>query len=201
MGLRHVIGVASLADISTRRHDQLQELADDDHTRYLQTLLRSTADVTVVNTTAETDLLNTTITGGTIGNDQGFLLAVWGDLLNNSGLAPTYTHRIRLGAVVIFVTQALAPASDVARRGWDLRCQVMRIGAGATVDVVSRLWITEPGGVGGAGIGSTLTQDGTFAAAAVDLAVDNVLRVTVQMSIANANADTIRRALSIRHIR
>ncbi len=36
MGLRHALNqaVASLADISTRRHDQLQELGDDDHTIY-----------------------------------------------------------------------------------------------------------------------------------------------------------------------
>lgn len=80
------------------------------------TVARSSTDVTVQNTTAETDLLAVTVNAFVLQGDRGLRVTIWGVRINSSGGTVAYRFRVYYGATVLwehvasfFTTSASCP--------------------------------------------------------------------------------------------
>jgi hypothetical protein len=80
------------------------------------TLSKNTATVTVANTGTETDLLNFSIAGNTIGINGVLHLVVQGYYLNNSGTDDNFDLRLKLGGTTIWADDSGSVTSSSTRR-------------------------------------------------------------------------------------
>lgn len=143
--------------------------------------------VDVVNSIAETNFFNITLTGDTLQLNAGLLILAWGDYLNNTAAASTLTTRFYFGATAMLTTGAISLAQAVTRRVWGLWVVI-----GAAGSALEDVW----GGVEIGAVASAAAPTVTMAARAfdvtaiahgtVDHAVDAALRCSVQHGTANA---------------
>lgn len=143
--------------------------------------------VTVVNTTAETDLARFTIPAGEPQAGDLYILEMWGDWINNSGSAVNFTVKSYFGASAQLNTGAVSSTANANRRPWE--CQVLILISSASVQQIKGVFF----GTGTAGgtwaviaganmfIGNALGSEDTTAA--VDCAL------TVTMGTAASTAD------------
>lgn len=161
--------------------------------QYVDSLNRVTSPVTVVNTLTETDLYNFQVPGGTLSTDRVLHLLAVCDSLNNTGAGVNYTVRAYYGGVKIFDSGAVAVVQR-ALRGSHL-IDVHLLAQGATGAQVARArWRGQSSGISDASLGLSDTSEGfsRFAvrnAIGVDSTAAQALRLTVQMSVANAAID------------
>lgn len=166
----------------------------------MQTLLRSSADVTADDTTVETDLLHMVLVGGTIGPDQGLMFWLGGDLVNPTFQERSFTFRVRLGGVLVFTTILPMSPADPTVHGWTLTGEMFRDAVAAAVDAATTFLeggVDSGGGVSGA---ANLVYLATLAGGGIDLSMDQTLRVTVQPSVAAAGLRCTRRSVFVESI-
>lgn len=159
---------------------------------------REVTDLTVANTTVETDIFNHSIPGNTIGTEGVVRAVIVGDMLKNNVVGETLTVRVYLGATTLFddVIGAAIPIS-ASRRPFMMEFWLAN--QNATNDQHGGGYVLL-GTAGGAttGIGNFNTDEiGTNAsivgvASAIDTTVAAVFRVSVQWSVASANNSFIR---------
>lgn len=162
--------------------------------RLAPTILSKSTQKDVVNTVAETDLLNSEflIPANALGPNGFMLVALSGDYLNNSGSARALQLRLKIGGSNLWDggTATAMPVSG-NRRGWTALLRVWNTGAsgsqaGAGVISFGSAAVAPPfgwgvldttGGIGG-GVGGTCLEDTSTARA---------LRFTCQHGVANAS--------------
>lgn len=150
----------------------------------------SCTNVTVLNTTTETDLMNVTIPGGTLGTTGALKAKLYISILNESNPAATLTVKVYYGTTVI-ATDDLAigdtGAGAVGNYGY-IDAIVVANGATNAQDGSFTLQ-TERRSIGsGAGLRIWGTQNGT---AAEDSTADKAFKVSVTWSGAATNRSVI----------
>ena len=176
-------------------------------------LYRKVTAKQVVNSIAETDLLNGEITvgAGVLGTTGVLRLTAWGDAVNNSGAGQNFPRfKAKLGATTLIdsgvVNQWL---SSAARFMWRVSLEVMNLNA------ANSQWSTLIQDLGGPSIGATAAVGATTGegnnnvqvtinqgriveanSTAVDTTASQVLAYTVTLPVANAALDwTLKGAL------
>jgi hypothetical protein len=143
----------------------------------------------VVNTTTETTVFTTTVTGGTLSTDKMIRLTLRGDQLNNQGGTPTLTIRVKYGATTICTVAVAATATHSVRGAMTLEVWLAAAGATNTQVAHGRYVDIRNNGVPADGTTGAATQDqiGFHPTVAEDSTADKTLAVTFQWSAANAN--------------
>lgn len=167
----------------------------------MQTLLRSSADVTADNTAVETDLLHMVLVGGTIGPDEGLMVWLGGDLVNPTFQERSFTLRVRLGGALVFTTVLPMSPEDPTVHGWTLTGEIFRDAVVAAVDAATTFLDGGRDSGGGVSGGVIAVFPATLAGGSIDLSMDQTLRVTVQPSVATAGLRCTRRSVFVEHIR
>lgn len=164
---------------------------------------RKTTAKQVINSIAETDLLNgeITIAGNVIGTSGVVRMTAWGDMSNNSGGAVALPRfKTKLGATTLLDTGAPGAAwtSNAARYGWRAVVEIANSASnaqwaslalefgGIIVDNVAVVFTT------GEGLYATVTDLAKAiggGAGAVDTTVAQALQFTVTLATANASED------------
>lgn len=151
----------------------------------------------VVNTNAETDLLNGEIALGAdwLGPNGFAILDASGDILNNSGTTPTITLRIKLGTTTLWAATTGAMSSNANRGFW--YAHIVIFNAAATnaqkmsgfihATAIGTAAATGEGGYAGTGAGVGLINGVMGGTAAEDTTALKNLAFTAQWSTANAN--------------
>lgn len=179
---------------------------------------RKNTDKVVVNTVAETDLLNgeITIAANAMGANGAIRLTVTGDLINNSGSAQnTPRFKLKLGGTTLIDTNVVGVvmSSGANRLGW--RCDVIIRNRGATNSQETSFVFK---GTIGNGVSAALTGftsgnglmysnliSGGFGTLegvadnfnAVDTTAARLLELTVTNPVANANFDVSLRGATV----
>jgi hypothetical protein len=172
----------------------------------------------VVNTVAETDLLNgeVTVGAGAIGANGTLRLTAWGDWTNGSGaaIAPP-RFKLVLGGVTLLDSSAMGLVMSSAggtRFAWNARATIQNLGAANSQWSALNLQGGSGNGVGsavtgpaaGEGLYQAIISAGGFGwltldlggASAIDTSVAKALQLTVINGAANANVDvTLKGAL------
>ena len=154
-------------------------------------LASTVADVSVVNTVTEGDLVSLTIPAGVVAAGDMVRITVGGDSLQNSGANVDYTYRFKLGATTVLATAVVAVTATASRRNW--RCVVEIVFVTAASERVSAAFSGSGGQTDTWKSGATTFPSGAtgYGTAAVDTASAVVAKLTVQMGTANANADAV----------
>jgi hypothetical protein len=144
---------------------------------------------TIVNTTAETDLLSSSIPGNAlsiVGNKIRVELV--GDILNNTGAADTVLLKFKYGTTTILTTKAISLGASTNRRKWRAEIELIAetssaqrcSGMAHVSEASSDTWATdEASGVNVVGYGT--------AAEATSSAKD--VKVTATLGSASANLE------------
>jgi hypothetical protein len=166
---------------------------------------RKTTSKQVVNTVAETDLLNGEITigAGAMSTNRAVRLTAWGDLAQSTGANIAWPrYKLKLGATTLIDTNVVAAvwASVGVRWGWRISAEILNLGATnsqwASIDA---RWSA---GVAAAGAATFTTGEGQLAitannlayalggnTSAIDTTVAQALALTVTLPTANATED------------
>ena len=167
-------------------------------------LTKVTTAVTVVNTITETNLINYTIPGGTIGTDKLIHARLGGHILQESGANQALSLGVYLGATTLYLDKAPVyatpqgigmPFTDADRRPFHIDVWIRATGAANSqfmegVFVGSIQTLSPTTGYGAGADTSTQARIATFSSAgrtAVDMASGQALRVTVRLETAHAS--------------
>jgi len=99
---------------------------------------RKTTPKSVLNTNAETDLLNgeLQLAAGVMGTNRLLRLTAWGDYIQNYTSVATLRFKLKLGAAATIVmdTSTLDLSSNISplRYGWRIMAEVLNLGAANT---------------------------------------------------------------------
>jgi hypothetical protein len=179
---------------------------------------RKGTDQQIINTIAETDLLNGEIVlPGALHVPawKGVRLTAWGDLRNFSGAAQALPRfKLKLGAAVLLDTGsggAVNWASNAGRFGWKITAEIINRGVNAQ-------WATLDAGLGflpgGAGAWAFVVGEGWYAApsgasqvralgaaaGAVNPLFAQALVLSVILPVANANLDVTLKAATVEYL-
>jgi hypothetical protein len=83
---------------------------------FVRTLDRAAVANNIVNTSAETTMYSFSVPGNTLGTTQAITFTCFGDYLNNTGITPTFTLRIKYGATTLYQDDTGVIRSDPNRR-------------------------------------------------------------------------------------
>lgn len=176
--------VAVVYDLTSARWRVVAEAVGPSTTAAVQMLTRVVVNATTSNSAAETDVLNYTVAGGTLGSSAQMRMTASLFFNNTSGGNVVYSARMRYGGTQIALnTDALATgavneavtlqgtvSADNATNAQDATLQYFRSNAVRTI--------------------STGTS-------AIDSTVNQTFRVTMQMDTASANASFTLRFLTL----
>lgn len=155
-------------------------------------LAESHADVSVVNSTTETAVVDLTLPAGVVAAGDHLRLVVWGDMLNNSGSAVNLTNKMKFGTTTVHSMAAISVAASANRRSislvWDIlvesttaeRCMLTSFFGSAS----SATWPT--GGTAG-----LVPQLSIYGTAAEDTSSTKAVQYTAQLGTAVATADVV----------
>lgn len=160
---------------------------------------RSSTDVSVVNTTTETDLISFTALGGQIIDQRGILIKADGRLTNDLAVGglpptPTATFRIYVGATKVWQDSVYVADDATISSPWHFRFEVAAKNADDAQEVygiVMNSGATNPNT--GEGKLSSNTNAAIFGESAEDATADVVIRLTVQLSDADASFECLLR--------
>jgi hypothetical protein len=178
----------------------------------LSAIYRKTTSKVVVNTVAETDLLNgeITVAANAMSTNRALRLTAFGDLINNTGAAvATPRIKLKLGATTLVDSSVVAAAWSAlaSRLPWRITALIQNLGAANSqwadmafkadpiIAVASNIVVTT-----GEGLVVTSLNDfwsiGAGNAGAVDTTLAQLLALTVTLPTANALEDmTLKGAL------
>lgn len=152
------------------------------------TKVGSSTTVVAVNNSATKTTVLTQGTGAAQAGDE-FVLTVWGDSLNQTGSAQTYTLDLNLGATSLASSSALSVTTSSSRRKWWLEVNllvasttsqnvggVFSLGAAGT-----QTWMLASTGLGGSG--------GFFSTATEDMSTSKDITLAVTMGAANSSLE------------
>ena len=168
---------------------------------------RKTTTKQVVNTIAETDLLNgeVTIGAGVMGTSRTLRLTAWGDAVNNSGSTQVFPRlKLKLGATTLLDTGTLSGSwgGAAGRFSWRALAEVANLGAansqwawlsaqmrGALVNAnTGAAFTTGEGNYGGLATVNWVDLTGGNSGA-VDTTIAQALALTVILPAAGATLD------------
>jgi hypothetical protein len=157
---------------------------------------RTGAALTIVNTIAETSLYSVIVKAGALGPNGGVRVTIFGAYQNNSGVAATFTLRVKFGGATRYEDVSVSLATSAVVRPFRLVLVLMNANATNSQNLNGELRI---GNIAAAVIGlgdlaTAPTGDAAFAARAipVDTTLQQTLEVTIQHSAANANLSITR---------
>lgn len=160
-------------------------------------LAKSTTAATISNASTEQVVYSLSIPSGLFLAGQIIRVRIGGNYLSNSG-TPTWTWRIKYGGTTMFQDVTAATAADVDRGAWYIEFE---IAAQANNDqhLSGNVSFQTPGaktapavGIGDLAVTTHVNAPIAGAAAVDSDAADRLLEITVQMSVANANVQTVR---------
>jgi hypothetical protein len=141
---------------------------------------------TDINTTAsETDLLNYTVPGGSMCVNGQVKFLIWGYLLANSG-SPTYTFKIKLGTTVLITYVTGSFGASATKMPFRIEGEVTNKNATNAQAGNVKIYITDT-----TPTTNTFMRDSEGSDTTKDTTVDQVLQVTVTMSVNNSAVHTV----------
>lgn len=152
-------------------------------------------DVSVVNSTTETNLVNLIAPAGILQPADVLRLTVYGDFLNNSGAAVTYAFKLYFGATALLTSNAFSFSASASRGKFTATADIAMTDVAAQRAGMSLLFTAQSatalpittGAATAAGWGSS-TEDPTTAKA---------VRLTATLGTANASADCFARLATL----
>ena len=186
---------------------QLLSAADGTDVQWVNNIrYRKTTSKQVVNTVAETDLLNGEITvgAGVLGTSGILRLTAWGVGFNNNVATTSPLWKVTLGGTTVFQTNNTGGATDWgafnAVRGWKL--EVMIANTGVTNSQTANIHVVHSATLNGTNVRDLLVGHGTYSAdntqalfnivgendaLAVDTTVAQALGLKVTLPVSSAN--------------
>lgn len=159
------------------------------------------ATTTIVNSTAEADLLSVSIPAGGLGT-VGFKIRVeiGGDILNNSGGAVTFVLKFKYDDTTILTTKAISLGADANRRKW--RAEIELIAETTSAQRCSALaHISEPATDTWATDESSGVNVTGYGTAAEATSTSKDIKVTAQMGTAHASAEITAKMATVELLR
>lgn len=164
--------------------------------------LTATFDTAEVTTsTTETNLLNYTVTGGTLGATGGIRIRISGTITNNTGAGVTYTIRVYWAGTKYFDSSVSMATSSISRV-FQIDVHVQNLNSASKQAISGLFFCTSTGmrdttGLGN--IGAAAEHAAPFAGGSgspstakayptANTASDQDIRVSIQMGTSNANA-------------
>lgn len=158
------------------------------------------AEVDVINNT-ETDFLNYTVPGNTLGTNKALRISVRGDALNNSGGTATIRTKITYGATLIYNDLGGSAATDASRRAYNIDLILFAKNATNSQGCYGTVFLGAAGlattGVGDMGDNELVTGAPIATLNATeDSTANKTFKITVTNSV-NASTQSTRRLYSI----
>lgn len=160
---------------------------------------RQNADLQVVNTTTETEILEFTTLANWLSGDHGYRVTLDGGALNNSGGDANCVFRVNFGATVIWEGTQLLPATATPRT-FRMVIELMAKDSDAIQEMFGSI-ICSAGSTGiptigeGGGIGGNMYGD-----SAEDCTVDQLLTVTAELDVADPDTSITRRRFMVEYL-
>lgn len=152
--------------------------------------------ITVTNSAVETDFLNFSVPGGTLGTDRAIRVVLWGRYLNNSGGNRAFILRVRYGATTMFQDQSAVAVTNAAQRAWRWDLTIAANGATDAQTMSSNFALSAvtatTSGTGDLAAANNLQQV-FYGTSSIDSTVAQTLRVTFAHASAAANLTVERR--------
>jgi hypothetical protein len=167
------------------------------------TIERQLTTTTIVNSAVETDILNKTILGGLMATNRKIRVTISGNVLNNTGANTTFTLRIYFGGTVIYSDSTSSVATSASRRPFYIQFEIQNSGAANVNKMGGLVLIGAAGGLatGLGDIGAAGLRESPIAHGATDLAINTannqIVRVSIQLSTANAAHDFVAKYSTI----
>lgn len=161
-------------------------------------LAESSADVTVVNDSVETDVATLAIPGALVAAGDLVRLTCHGSFLNNTGGVVTLIFKIKIGATTVVATGAASYAASADRRTVSIDARIAI--ASTTAQRVAALLIA----ANATAAGGWTTVAGTYlghGSAAEDTATAKNVVVTAKMGSANPLAEFVLHAARLEYVK
>lgn len=114
-----------------------------------QILSKTSTSITLTNTTAQTTVFQTTVSGGLLGTFNIVRMTMIGGFINSTGANQNFNVLVRYGSSNIFATGGVTLASNVTHRAYQM--DIVLGGVGTTSSqVASGQWLFATSGTGGA---------------------------------------------------
>lgn len=159
-------------------------------------IVNKTRNLLVENSTSELDLWTYLVPGNTLGTTNALHVRIVGSLFNNSGGTVTYTMRWKYGATTLFSDTYPTLAASATRRPIDF--DIIFAANGSTSSQVFGGYMmlsVATAATTGTGDLATDEQQGISpiegGTSSVDSTSDQTLKLTLQMSSANASAEIL----------
>ena len=159
------------------------------------------AELDVVSTITETDFLNYTVPGNTLGTNKALRITIRGDALNSSGGTATIRLKITYGATLMYNDLGGAAASDAARRAYLIDLVLFAKNATNSQGMYGTVYLGAAGlattGVGDMGDNEIIISAPIAGInASEDSTASKVLKITVTNSV-NASTQSTRKLYSV----
>lgn len=159
---------------------------------------KEVVELNVVNTTTETAIFSHTITGGTMNSTSVLRLSLSGSYLNNSGLATEITIKVKLATTIMWgeITGTGWISAGSVRRPWHMIFYIASANSTSSQKLGGHFSMGYRGttlyGLGDLFDEFDVLDTPVRGTAALNMASDQTLSVTVQHADANANISFIR---------
>lgn len=147
-------------------------------------LTRSALSTTISNSNAETTIFTITVPGGTLGTNSQARLKIYGSWTSNTGIAETYTIRLKYGGGTL-ITAIATTANGATGQNHEISADLM----GFTATNAQRAALTET--LGRSDAGAAVPQS-YRATSAVDSTADQTLAVSWQWTTASGNLTYVK---------
>jgi hypothetical protein len=158
---------------------------------------RTTSDLDIVSTAAETTLYSVTVPANAMGTDRAVELDIIGDYFNNSGAGRTYTFKVKFGGTIIYQDASISITAAATRRPWVCTLLLANQGATNAQSGSGHLWIppsTAPTtGTGAMSVTAAAPWCFLFADSTIDSTANQTFELTIQHSASNASLSLRRR--------
>lgn len=162
--------------------------------RRAKLLAEGHANVTVVNTTTETAVIDYSLAGGTVAAGDTIRVIVWASSLNSSGGAVDYTFRFKIGTTTVLASAAQSVATNANRRRFRAVFEIkiesttaQRMIGDIRGSAASANTLDQPLGISLVGYGT----------AAENTATAKAIQLTVQLGTAHASAEFVLHAFDL----
>lgn len=162
---------------------------DAANVRQLPARGREESTVNINNSTTETTVFTTTISGNTLGTNKFIRLTMFGECLNNTGVDRVITVRMKYGATTAF-TANITFATSASTRGISFYGYLMGHDATNSQKAHGVVILGDIGtstGTTGTAVHSVNAASNT--SIAEDSTANKTLSITVQLNVASANLD------------
>jgi hypothetical protein len=157
---------------------------------------RTTSDLDIVSSAAETTLYSVTVSANAMSTDRLVQMLIEGDFLNNTGSNQTFVLKVKFGGTTVFEDTTATLATSGIRRITSIEVLLMAVSASAQEGNLKMFFggaAADPAVGKGSITDTTAVYLGELETGTIDTTSNQDLAVTIALSAASANYSLRRR--------